>query len=78
VAEDHRSPGADVVDVTVPVGVEHTGAVAADKEGRLSADGSESADRRVDAAGDERFGSMLKFAGTVEFAGHILPRIRTF
>ena len=53
VAEDHRSPGAHVVDVTVAVHVDEPCALAlADEDGR-SAHGAEGAYRRVHAAGDD-------------------------
>jgi hypothetical protein len=45
-------------------------ALAADEEWRLSADGSECTDGRIDTTGDESFGSLLEFAGAVKFTGH--------
>ena len=50
--EDHRSPGADVVDQAAAVlGLDRGAARAADEE-RLAADAAECAHRRVHAAGD--------------------------
>ena len=45
VAEDERSPGADVVDVAVAVGVPNVCAQAADQKGRIAADRTKGADR---------------------------------
>ena len=50
VAEDRRSPRADVVDVALAVGVAHVRALAAREEARRAADGAKRAHRRVDAA----------------------------
>mmetsp|Transcript_9625 Transcript_9625/g.22391 ORF Transcript_9625/g.22391 Transcript_9625/m.22391 type:complete len:286 (+) Transcript_9625:1897-2754(+) len=50
VAEDHRAPGADVVDVALPFGVPDIGPLAPGDEAGRAADGAESAHRRVDAA----------------------------
>ena len=70
VAEDHRAPGADVVDVAVAVDVPNVGAGAADEEGGLAADGAEGADRGIHAAGDKLFSALLQAAGLVETADH--------
>ena len=51
VAEDHRPPRADQVDVLAAVGVPEVGAVAADHEPRRAADRPEGPHRRVDPAG---------------------------
>ena len=58
VAEDERTPGADVVDVFVAVGIEDVGAFAAHDEGRGAADAALGADRGVDAAGDGEAGAF--------------------
>ena len=54
VADDHRAPGADVVDVAVVVHVVEVGAIGTGDEERLPADRLEGAHRRVDAAGHQR------------------------
>jgi hypothetical protein len=46
------------------------GAGAADDDGGLAADGTEGADRRVDAAGEERFGTLLQGVREIKFSGH--------
>jgi hypothetical protein len=56
VAEDHRAPGADVVDVALVVLVDDVGAFGVLEEQRRAADALERADRRVDAAGDVLLG----------------------
>ena len=56
VAQDERSPGADVVDVFVAVHVPDAGALATPDEGRLATHGAEGADGAVHPAGDEGLG----------------------
>ena len=52
VAEDHRAPRADVVDVAAAVVAEHVRAAGALDEHRLAADGAERAHRGIHAAGN--------------------------
>ena len=52
VAEDHRAPGADVIDVAAAVGIGQPRAVGRGDETRSAADRLERPHRRVDAAGD--------------------------
>ena len=51
-AQNERSPGTDVVDVFVAVGIEDVGAFAAFDEGRRAADAALGAHRGVNAAGN--------------------------
>jgi hypothetical protein len=51
-AENHRSPRTDVVDVTAIVLIEYAGAGCALDENRLSADAAKSSDGRIHAAGN--------------------------
>ena len=53
VAEDHRSPGADVVEVAVAVDVEQIGPRGAVEEDRLAADAAERPGGAVHSAGHE-------------------------
>ena len=62
-AEEERSPGTDVVDVFIAIGVEDVGALASDDEGRCAADSSPSAYRGVDAAGDYALGAVEELLG---------------
>ncbi len=64
VAQNHRSPGAEVVDVAIAVGVVEGCALGALDEGRRAADGAKGADRRVDAAGEEALGALLQDLGS--------------
>ena len=57
VAEDHRAPGADIVDVAVAVDIEQVRPVRALDEERLAAHRLERAHRRIDAAGHQRLGA---------------------
>ena len=63
-AEDHRSPGAEIVDVAIAVGVEEPRTLGALHERRSAAHGSKCADRGVDAAGEEALGALLEGLGT--------------
>lgn len=56
VAEDHRAPGADVVDVALVVFIDHVRAFGMLEEQRGAADAAEGAYRRIDAAGDVLLG----------------------
>jgi hypothetical protein len=64
VADDHRAPGADVVDVALAVGVPHIGALGAGDEARRAAHRTEGADGRVDAAGNGLLGAIEKLLVT--------------
>jgi hypothetical protein len=63
VAEDHGTPGAEHVEVSVAVGVVEIGSFGVGDEGRIAADGPEGTDGGVDAAGKEGFGTELEGAG---------------
>src|SRR5262249_51372921 len=67
VAEDQGAPGADVVEVAVPVEVDEVGALAAGDEDGLAADAAEGAGGAVDAPGDQVAGAAGGFlaAGAV-------------
>ena len=71
VAEDHRAPRADQVDVAVAVGVGEPRPPGGDHEPRRPADGGEGADGRVDPTGDRGGGAGEQGAGGcgVEFGG---------
>ncbi len=70
VAEDQRSPRANVVDVLVAISIPHVRAHPAHQKRRGAANGPESADRGIDSAGNELLGSFLQSAGLVKTAGH--------
>jgi hypothetical protein len=53
VPEDHRSPGADVVDIAVAVEVVQVSPFAASEEDRLAPDSAKGAGGAVDAARNE-------------------------
>jgi hypothetical protein len=63
VAEDHRAPGAEKIEVAIAVDVEEVCAFGVSDEGRLATDGAKGADGRIDAAGEEFFGALLQLAG---------------
>ncbi len=60
VTEDERTPGADVVDVFVAVGIEDVRSFAALDEGRSAADAAVSAHGGVHAAGNGELGAFEK------------------
>ena len=70
VAENQRSPGADVVDVLVAIGVEDVGGLAAHHKRRISAHRAKGTHRGVDAARNHHFGAFLQFARLFDLAGH--------
>ena len=57
VAENHRSPGADVVDVAVAIDIEQIGPRPALEKQRLAADAAERPGRAIHAAGHELLGA---------------------
>src|SRR4249919_295002 len=63
-ADDHRSPRADVVDVMVAVDVHQVRALRALDEERFAADRFERAHRRIDAARHQRLGAGEQGVGT--------------
>ena len=65
VAQDHRAPGADVVDVLLPIGVPKMGALGALHKTRCAADGAKGAHRRVHTPGDELFGAFKELVVAV-------------
>ena len=56
-AQDHRPPGADVVDVAIAIDVEQIGPFAAGEEDRLAADSAKRPGRAIDAAGYQLLGA---------------------
>jgi len=69
-AEDHRPPGADIVDVALVVFVDHVSALGMLEEQRCAAHATEGAHRRIDAAGDVLLGVGEQAFGTGH--GHAL------
>ena len=59
VAQHHRTPGADIIDIGLPVHVIKIGAIRAFDKQRRAADAGEGAHRRVNAAGDQFARSMV-------------------
>ena len=57
VALDHRSPGRDVVDVSVAVDIVEVRSIRRCEEDGGAADSPECADRRIDAAGNDFLGA---------------------
>ena len=64
VAQNHRPPGAEVVDVAVAVGVGEPGALGALDKRRRAAHRAKGPHRRVYPAGKEALGALLKGLGT--------------
>ncbi len=58
VADDHRTPRADVVHIASALGIPDVGARGALQEGRRAAHRAERAHRRIDAGGDDAPGAL--------------------
>ena len=59
--QDHRAPGADVIDVAVAVHVIHAGTIRPLDEAGSAAHAAESANRRVNATGNKTAGLVKEF-----------------
>jgi hypothetical protein len=68
--KNQRAPRADIVNVLIPIDIHDAGALAQTDEWRVSADGTEGADRGIDSSGDELLGSLLQFAGLLGLTRH--------
>ena len=62
-AEQQRTPGADVIDVLVAIDVEDVRPLAARDENGVAADAAESADGGIDAAGNDLLGAAEELFG---------------
>ena len=72
VAEDHRTPGADVIDVAATFGIPHVGAFGATDKARCTANALESAYGRIHAAGDALLSTFKKFLVDAHFLSNAL------
>lgn len=72
VAEDHRTPGADVIDVAATFGIPHVGAFGATDKARCAANALESAYGRIHAAGDALLSPFKKFLVDAHFLSNAL------
>ena len=70
VAQNHRAPRADVVDVALAVGVPHVSALRPGDKARRAADGLEGAHRRIDAAGNDGLGAAKQGEVVVSRSSH--------
>jgi hypothetical protein len=75
VAEDHRAPGAEEVEVAVAVFVEEECALGVSDERGIAAYGTEGPYGRVDASRKEFLGALLQVAGASEGARHLFHSI---
>src|SRR5258708_3997388 len=73
VAEDLRSPRADVVDQLVTIGVPQMGALAANDEWGIAANGAKCAHGRVDTPRNQLLSARLQLTRNIGFAGHSAP-----
>jgi len=69
VAEDHGTPGAEVVDIAIAVRVDDPSAMGPLDKRRRAADCTKSSHRRVDAARKKSLGSLLQGLGSGADAG---------
>src|SRR6202035_329424 len=63
VPRDQRTPGADEIEVTVSIGVEHLRTCAARDEQRRAADRPVCAHRGIDASGNHAAGALVQLGG---------------
>src|SRR5262249_49174537 len=70
VAQNHGSPGTDVVDVLIAIGVENAGPLTPHDERRLPAHRAECAYRRIYSSGNHLFSALLQLARDLGLAGH--------
>jgi hypothetical protein len=70
VAENHRTPGAEEVQVAIAIRVEEVRALGVGHERRVAAYGAKGTHGRVDASGKKFFGAKLQLAGAREAARH--------
>src|SRR5438552_3956878 len=68
--QDHWSPGPEVVQVTVAIGVPQIGSFGSYQERRISPDGSKSAYRGIHPTRQVLLRTLLQFLGTAEFTAH--------
>jgi len=73
VAENHRPPGADIVDIALAVGVGQPGAIRRRDEARHAADCAERAHRRIDPARDAALGAVEEDFGTIHESSFQFP-----
>ena len=68
VAQDHRPPGTEVVQVAIAIGVPQVRALGSHQERRISPDGAEGTHRRIYASGQVLLRAPLQFSGTTQFS----------
>src|SRR5262245_35152409 len=75
-SQDQRSPGADVIEILVPVDIKEMGPGPARDEQRLATDRAEGPCRTVHAAGENPTGMFKRFptANTSRFHAEFLGR----
>ena len=76
VAEEHRSPGADKINVFIAVLVPNAVPLRPRGKDRRHADGAERADRRIDAARHQSAGARVGFSGSC--TDHTVPSFSFF
>ena len=74
VAEDHRAPGADVIDVAAIFSIPHISALGAADKARCAAHALKSADGRIHAAGDALLSTFKKFLVDAHFLSNWFGR----
>jgi hypothetical protein len=71
-AEDHRAPRTEEVEIAVAVGVEQISALGMGDERRMAAYCAKGPNGRINASGEILFGAELKLMGAGSGAGHQL------
>ena len=71
VSENHGTPGAEEIQVAVPIGVEEVGSFRMSDEGRIAAYCAEGPDRGIDSSRKKLFRAKLKLAGASGNTRHL-------
>lgn len=70
-AENHRSPGTEEIEITVAIGVEEVSPFGMSHKWRLAVDCAKRPNRRIDASGEKFFGALLQMAGLAMGLRHL-------
>src|SRR3954451_16364181 len=72
-AQNERSPGTDIIDVLIAIGVPNVRTLPANDKGRFAFDCLERAHRRINSPRDQLFGTLLQAPALIELTRHLPP-----
>ena len=70
-AENHRPPGSEEVEIAVAIGVEEISPFGVSYKWRLATDCAKRPHRRIDAPGEKFFGTLLQMTGLAMRMRHL-------